>query len=99
MNPVPDMIDGAAVLWFTPIDERHRHTGYCQHFVGGSLLGAASGLAICQYGNNGEFYLFYCDTNWNALSDTCHESLERAQGQAEAEYEGSSETWSKGTTD
>ena len=97
MSPVPKTIDGAGVLWFTTIDGRHRYTGACRHVVRGIPLGAAAGLAICQYRIEGEFYLFYCDNNWNTLTDTCHESLARARQQAEFEYEGTSQTWQERT--
>jgi hypothetical protein len=97
MHPVPSTIDGAVVLWFTPIDDSHRYTGNCRHEVRGVLLGPASGLAICQYRKEGGFYLFYCDENWNTLTDTYHESVERAQEQAEFEYEGTTQTWQEQT--
>ena len=39
------------------------------------------------------YYLFGCDADWSAVTDTSHETLEDALKQAESEYEGVSETW------
>ncbi len=57
-------------------------------------MGPMSGLAICQVGYGQEFYLFGCDHDWNVVTDTWHQSLDEAKGQAEWEYEGVSKTWS-----
>ncbi len=93
MKPPPAPINGAHVLWFTPIDKRHRHTGNCRQIVAGELQGPAEGLAICQYAGEDAFYLFGCDANWNATTDTCHRTVAEAKQQAEFEYEGVSHTW------
>lgn len=93
MSPIPQQIDGANVICFTPIDNRHQHTRNCRQFVGGELLGPAAGLAICQYAGKDCFYLFGCDSEWNTLSDTWHQTLDEAKAQAEFEYSGVSSTW------
>lgn len=93
MNKAPSEIDGARVGLYTPIDERHRHTGNCRQIVAGELMGAAAGLAICRYDGDTSFYLFGCDREWNVLTDTWHETLEDAKAQAEFEYAGVSATW------
>jgi hypothetical protein len=93
MHKCPQIVGGARVICYTPIDERHRHTGKTKQIVAGIVLGAVSGLAICQYEGEECFYLFGCDAHWNSLSDTWHESLEDAKSQAEFEYEGTLNTW------
>lgn len=93
MQTIPEVIGGAKVICFTPLDAQHRHTGNCKQIVNGILLGAAAGLAICQYEGESAYYLFGCDAEWNTLSDTWHETLENAKEQAEFEYEGVSLTW------
>ena len=93
MQIPPETVDGAKVICFTQIDERHRHTGNCKQIVAGVLMGAAVGLAICQYAGEDSSYLFGCDVDWNTLSDTWHETLESAKAQAEFEYQGVSATW------
>lgn len=92
---IPKEVDGAKVVLYTPIDERHRHTGNCRQMVDGELVGPAARLAICQYETEDSFYLFGCDENWETIADTWHQTLEDAKQQAEFEYEGVSATWQK----
>ena len=92
---IPQEVGGAKVVLYTPIDERHKHTGNCKQVVAGVLMGAAAGLAICQYEGENSFYLFGCDAKWNTVTDTCHDTLEDAMAQAEFEYEGVQATWQK----
>ena len=41
--------------------------------MGSEEMGAARGLAICQYDDEPGFYLFYCDDAWSEIADTWHE--------------------------
>lgn len=50
-------------------------------------------MAICQYEGHDGYYLFGCNAEWDAVTDTCHQTLEEAKEQAEFEYVGVSETW------
>jgi len=93
MGPAPNEIGGATVVCFTPIDQRHRHTGNCRQIVGGVLIGPMAGLAICQYAGDTTYYLFGCDQDWRTVTDTWHQTLEEAKQQAEFEYEGVTSTW------
>jgi hypothetical protein len=93
VNPAPPEIDGAKVLLFTAIDGRHLPTGGCRHEVGGVQQPPVSGLAIGRYSGEEGFYLFYCDSEWNCLTDTYHPTIEKAKAQSEFEYKGVSETW------
>lgn len=93
MDRPPESIDGARLVRWTVIDERHRPTGNCAQIVDGVLQGPAAGLAICQYEGDSAYYLFGCDFEWNSATDTYHERLEDALGQAEFEYEGVTATW------
>jgi hypothetical protein len=52
-----------------------------------------AGLAICQYPGDTAYYLFGCDEAWRTITDTWHETLQRAREQAEFEYEGVTSTW------
>jgi hypothetical protein len=92
-NPVPEVIGGYKVICYTPIDGRHRFTGGTKQIVRGKLMGAMSGLAICQPDKTDSVYLFGCDHDWNVVTDTWHQSLSEAKEQAGFEYEGVSETW------
>jgi len=81
------------VICYSPIDERHRFTANTRQIVAGRLIGAMSGLAICQYPGDDSFYLFGCDADWSNVTDTWSQTLEDAKRQAEFEYEGVSATW------
>ena len=89
----PNRISGAAVICYSRIDQRHRHTGNCQQIRDSIIQGPAAALAICRYDNDSSCYLFGCAFEWNVITDTCHETIEDAKRQAEFEYSGVSETW------
>ena len=93
MTLPPAKLDGAKVLFYATLHQEHRATGNTRHYVGGELMRPAAGLAICRYESDVGFYLFYCDGEWNVVTDTYHESVEEARNQAEFEYEGVSNSW------
>jgi hypothetical protein len=93
MKTCPAIVGSARVIFYSPIDERHRFTGNCVHTVAGLQMDAMAGLAICQYTGEEAFYLFGCDSDWQSVTDTWHQTLEDAKHQAEYEYEGVSKTW------
>ena len=95
MSPAPAKIGGATVIYYTPIDGRHRHTGACRQVVAGVLQGGAAGLAICRYEGDDCYYLFGCDEKWESVTDTWHETLDDAKREAEFEYEGVTSTWAR----
>jgi hypothetical protein len=86
-------IEGAKVILWTPIDDRHRATGGCRHSHNGQFVGAASWMAICRFDEGEACYLFQYHPDSDFYSDTFHESIEDAKHQAEFEYEGVSKTW------
>jgi hypothetical protein len=92
MTMPPHELDGAIVVYFAAIDGC-RHTGRCKHLVGGSLVQPASAVAICRYRETEGYYLFGCDSCWHVVTDTWHETIEKAKEQAEFEYEGVSKNW------
>ena len=93
MEPAPKEIDGADVVCYTRIDERHRFTGNTRQIVAGQVMGPMAALAICQYPDHDGFYLFGCDAEWSRITDTYHDTLKDAQEQAEFEYEGVTQSW------
>ena len=93
MKPAPQLIGGYRVVCYSPIDERHHFTGNTRQIVKGRLIGAMAGLAICQPSKSSDYYLFGCDADWNVVTDTWHQSLEKAKDQAEFEYRGIVRTW------
>ena len=92
MNPIPETIGGAKVVCASPVDGRHKFTGGCKQIVGGQLMGAMAGLAICQYEGEDYYYLFGCNESWESVTDTWHQSLDEALDQAEYEYTGIKDT-------
>ncbi len=90
---VPKVIDGAHVTTFAVIDNSVASTGRTAHWIDGKKVGSVAGLAIARYDRDGEFYLFYCDAQWQVLTDTCHFTEDLARAQAEFEYAGVSVCW------
>jgi len=90
-------IDGASIIKYLVLDGKHVQTGSTRHFVDGQLLQEIYGLAICKCDDEAGFYLFYCDENWNTLTDTYHDSLAEAERQAEYEFTNPSNSWVKNT--
>lgn len=97
MNPPPRELNGARLLCFAEVTEAVRPTGKTIHRVDGEALGPARVLAICQYAADAQFYLFYCDSDWTVLTDTCHGRLDDAKDQAAHEYDGISKYWTNAT--
>ncbi len=97
MKTAPKIIGRAKVILYTSIDSRHCFTSNCEQIVAGVLQGPVAALAICQYEGESAFYLFGCDSEWNSITDTWHQTLEEAKDQAAFEYEGVTATWQQHT--
>jgi hypothetical protein len=95
MSPaqVPSSIGGAEVISYVVLDERRLRTSRAKHVIAGEGARRAAGLAICCAGADGGFYLFGCDADWHAVTDTWHESAQEAKAQASFEYEVPDEAW------
>lgn len=89
----PCEVEGAKVLRYALVDESIRATGSCKHWIGGKMVESARALVICQYGGEPGYYLFSCDSSWQVVTDTWHETMEGALRQAEFEYEGITVNW------
>ena len=90
-NP-PSHIGKANVIRWSFVDSRHTATDACRHVIAGEPQATALGPAICRYEGESACYLFYCDRDWNVVTDTWHPSIEGAMRQAEREYADVSET-------
>jgi len=75
------------------LSDRHRLATRTKHVVAGQRVGRAAALVICSM--DGAFYLFGCDADWQAITDTWHESVREAKAQAEFEYDVSAEEWTE----
>ena len=95
MRAAPEFIGGSPVVMYSQIDDRHRPTAACRHIVGGIQQNQFASIAICQFVEGRGFYLFYCNEDWDPITDTFHLSLSDALHQAEFEYEGISATWQR----
>jgi hypothetical protein len=93
MEHPPNEIDGARVICFAEVSDGVDPTSKTTHRKAGEVLGPAAALAICQYRDDCQFYLFYCDDGWAVLTDTCHLTLDEAKDQARFEYDGISQHW------
>ena len=93
MNTAPNEIDGASVLEYALLDREVTPTENTVHRVGGTVVGPAHVLVICKYPDDFGYYLFYCDQEWQVVTDTYHESLKAAKRQAEFEYRGVGAKW------
>lgn len=82
----PRELDGAEVSQFALIGTVQTPTGNTFHF--GDFPKVVRGLALASYDQEESVYLFYCDEEWNVLTDTCHSSAEDAIRQARFEFEG-----------
>ena len=93
IDRIPNEIDGANLICYLSLDSKHIKTGNTKHWVGGQLLEEIFGLAICKYNNSDGFYLFYCDKNWQTITDTYHDTVEDAKDQAEFEFLNTKIAW------
>lgn len=100
MKP-PDELDGEKVLRYASIDDDVRPTGATKHsygdvvdgeIVAGEPLGQFAALAI-QGDDDAGYFLLYLDADGSSVTDTWHETLDDALGQAEFEYEGITAKW------
>jgi hypothetical protein len=93
MTHVPGELDGAKVLAFAVVTPEVNATRRTVHRLGNDILKPAACLAIARYDDDAGVYLFYCDEAWQVLTDTLHDSVDKAKAQAEYEYEGISALW------
>ena len=92
----PKRIDGANLQLLNVLTDEHNPTGFTTHYAEGFEF--LDRLAICKYEQDPGYYLFYCDSKWEVLNDTYHDSKEIAIKQAELEFRGTEETWFKEET-
>ena len=86
VQPPPEILDRARVLQFASL-ARSQPTGKTRHVVGGAEITGFAAVAIARYDDepNG-VYLFYCDRDWNVITDTRHEDIAAALAQADFEF-------------
>jgi hypothetical protein len=85
----------ARIVEYVEFDSRGTSTNFTKHIVNGSERKDFCGLAICQYDGEEGYYLFYCDSNWNDVTDTWHANIESAKNQASSEFDNVISKWKK----
>tara|TARA_R110000868_G_scaffold178253_1_gene417824 strand:+ start:595 stop:894 length:300 start_codon:yes stop_codon:yes gene_type:complete len=88
-----DELGEAKILQYLTLTSDQKQTENTQHIIGGKEQTEFHGLAVCKYDNGAGVYLFYCDSDWNILTDTWHETTEDAQNQASFEFENLEGKW------
>lgn len=81
----PKSIDGATVIKVADLSNASP-TGQTRHVAGGHEVTNFAGLAIARYDSDAGFYLLYCDDDWMTVTDTYHETIDGAIGQARFEF-------------
>jgi hypothetical protein len=92
-NNIPNEIGGANPICYLILESKHIKTGNTEHWVGGQPIKEIYGLSICKYESDNGYYLFYCDKNWETITDTYHDTVEDAKDQAEFEFANTIDSW------
>jgi hypothetical protein len=89
----PAALNGARVLLYAHLEPPPEDAEPLVQSVEGVDLSNVKSLAICLYEADEGFYLFYCGSGWQVLSDTFHETLHAAQDEADLAFPGVSSSW------
>lgn len=71
----------------------HASTGKTRHYFGTEPLSSPSELRIVIYQGDPGYYLFYCNSTGDVLTDTYHDKLSGAVDQAEWEFNVKDNEW------
>ena len=85
MRRPPELLDGAAVLKVADLSSAVP-TNATRHVVEGRTVSGFAGLALAKYSADPGLYLFYCDADWNIVTDTYHATMDEAIAHAEFEF-------------
>jgi hypothetical protein len=87
MQSPPFTLDGARVLKFADLTFT-RATGQISHYLGDERVTDFAAVALAQYDDGPGVYIFYCDVDWNVITDTVYVDLADAEEQAQLEFMG-----------
>ena len=93
MEVPPSKIDGAEAKCYVVLTADNCPTRATQHFVAGELRTDFDRLVIATYVGEPGAYLFYCDSTWQVITDTQHETIEEAKNQANIEFKNLQNRW------
>ena len=88
-------MNALTVLHRIELGAKYPPTGFTRHIHNGVTLPSPAELRIVQYSGDPGFYLFYCDSSGREQTDTYHDSVQSAMGQANAEFGVQEWDWSK----
>lgn len=63
-------------------------SGMTRHIIDGKPVSEFAGLAIARFPGEDKTYLFYCDRDWNVVTDTLWRNASEGVDRARAEYPG-----------
>ena len=84
----PSRLDGAIVLYYCLLDERVKPSGVHSIRLEDGSSFVPTRAAICQYEGDSNIYRFYCDDQWQVITDMSYASLEEAVAEIESGYSG-----------
>ncbi len=88
---LPRELDGAKVLYVSIAGSPGLYgVVHCADEKRDKFIAA---LAVCQYHDGNDVYVFACGTDWKVLGDLCFESVEEAMAEAERYYSESPVKW------
>ncbi len=93
-DEIKNTFDYCKLLEYLILTKKHQCTGNTRHIVSGKYETNFSVLVICKIEPG--YYLYYCNSNWEVITDSFHFTIEEAKKQAFFEYEGITENdWIK----
>jgi hypothetical protein len=84
---------GYIVLRQARLSPEHQPTGKTRHYSGAQELPIPAALQIVKYPDDPGYYLLYLGQDGGELTDTYHDTLERALSQAEWEFRLKPDEW------
>jgi len=69
------------------------NAGHRLMFVGDKEIGRVPCLAICRDKDSTQFFLYFCNSDWNMIGVTSYDTIAAAKRRAELIYPGSSACW------
>ena len=70
-----------------------KETGNTKHYHGNEKLPKPEALQLIKYDGDDGYYLFYLNENMEEMTDTYHNTIERAFQQAEWEFDIQAKDW------
>ncbi len=87
------MPDTCVILRRVYLSDKNQSVRKTRHYLGNKVLSDFAELQIVQFHDDSGYYLFYCDEKGVEITDTYHDSIEKALAQAEWEFGLRPEEW------